>query len=606
MQTFLSRLDDRLSSVLARNAADPVNIVIIGGGAGGVEIAFCLHERIQHLSGGRPLQITLVSSGHQLPDGVRQRTSKLVHRALERKGVQLRLGRRVVGVSAGTVRLDNNDTLPVDVTILATSAVGPSLLSQFDLPTDDKGFLLTRSTLQTIADAPIFAVGDSGTLESRPTPKAGVFAVRQGPVLWENIARSLSNRDLQEYVPQRDFLKLLNTGDRRAVAEYHGFSFHAGWCWRLKDNIDGSFMDKYQDYKPMPMREAPLASSVATKPRCTGCGGKVGADVLREALSRLDVPTHPDVLFGLDHPDDAAVLKPRPQNALTVTTDFFAAPFDDPFLVGRLAALNATSDAFALGAKPIAALAHAVLPVGPKRTQQQLLYELLAGALHELRKMSATLIGGHTIEGPQLTIGFTVLADQSQPPRRKNQLQVGDHLILTKPLGTGVLLAAHMQAACRTEWWQSLLTTMLVSNQSIAAVIDEFDIQAVTDVTGFGLAGHLMEMLRASGVSATLDLEQLPLLPGVAELIAAGVESTLAPSNRDFAEIAYADVKQSQLPQSAALFDPQTNGGMLLGVAPQQREAVLRTLGELPDVSAILIGEVIDANGRQPTLACQR
>ena len=377
----------------------------------------------------------------------------------------------------------------------------------------------------------MFVVGDSGTSLDHPAPKAGVYAVRQGPILWENLQRTLSGRPLVEYVPQRGFLSLLATGDRRAVLSYKGFSAHAGWCWKLKDYIDSRFMAMYQDYRPMTPTSAPSATAPM---RCAGCGGKLGGSILSKVLERLKIPPSEHVLLGLQQPDDAAIVQPPGGRPLAATIDFFAAFLDDPYLVGRVAALNAMSDLFAIRATPLAAMAMATLPLGPPRAQEQLLYELLAGGLHELRQAGATLVGGHTIEGPGVTIGFSLLGDAgAERPQLKSGLRTGDLLVLTKPLGSGILLAAHMQARCRAAWMDALIPVLLASNQPAAEVASRFDIAGTTDVTGFGLAGHLLEMLRASQAAAELRLDALPLLPGVAELVAEGIESTLAPANRD-------------------------------------------------------------------------
>jgi selenide,water dikinase len=334
--------------------------------------------------------------------------------------------------------------------------------------------------------------------------------------------------------------------------------------------------------------------------RCAGCGGKVAGSVLSRVLERLDIPPSEHVLLGLDRPDDAAIIRSPGGRPLTLTVDFFAAPLDDPYLVGRIAALNAASDLFAMGAKPQAALAMVTMPVGKPSQQEELLYQLLAGSLAEFRKMGATLVGGHTIEGPQLAIGFTMIGDQGErPPRTKDRLRAGDVLLLTKPLGTGVLLAAHMKAWCQAAWTEPMLDSMLASNQPAAELLDEFDIDAVTDVTGFGLAGHLLEMLQASRLSAELQLDQIPLLPGANTLLEAGWESTLAPANRmaedhiDGPE-AFCKLAGNYL----ALFDPQTSGGLLIAVSADRAEAFRQRLNEL-GVTAAQIGTIIDDDRAQ-------
>lgn len=593
MQTFRDRLEDRVRETAIRRAGGPLRVVVVGGGAGGVEIAMCLPSRLGRLLDSQPYELTLVNADSELVVGSLLKTGRLARQVLESRGARLELGRRVTGLADGAVALDDGRMLPADIVLWATSATAPPLLGKLGLPQDDAGFLLTRPTLQTVADRPIFAVGDSGTIEGRPIPKAGVYAVRQGPVLWNNIQRILRGEPLEEFRPQTSFLKLLNTGDGRAIAEYKRLAWRSRAAWTLKDFIDSRFMDKYQDYRPTPMPASPEPAQMVM--RCAGCGGKVGGPVLSRVLRRLDVTPSEHVLVGLEQPDDAAVIRPPDGRPVTVTVDFFTAPLDDPYSVGRIAALNALSDVYALGARPLATLALATIPPGSERQQEQLLYEVLAGSQIEFQQIDTPLVGGHTIEGPQLTIGFTVLADQgTAPPRTKGRLKAGDLLLLTKPLGTGVLLAAHMQARCRAEWMEPLLANLLLSNGRVAPLLDEFDIAAVTDVTGFGLAGHLLEMLQASGLAAELTLDAIPLLPGTEELIDAGIQSTLAPANRSAEAEVDAPLSVAQSPRFAALFDPQTNGGLLLGVAEQNLSAALTRLAELGGQPSAVIGRVVE------------
>jgi len=586
MQTFLARLDERLRAV-GPGQGQPLRVAVVGAGVAGVEIAFALPGHIEKCLDNVSIELTLIDRHQQVAGGVAARAQRLVRRELERRGVRFELGVEVERFADDSIRLNNGRSLSVDVALLATSAEAPPGLSRLGLPTDDEGFLLIRPTLQTTADAPIFVVGDSGTDPEHPHPKAGVYAVRQGPVLWKNIAHALRGEPLERYEPQSGFLKLLSTGDRRAILSYKGFAAHGGWCWRLKDWIDRRFMTKYQDYEPMEMSADPPTEQPAQM-RCAGCGGKLGPSALSHVLERLEIPPADDVLVGLDAPDDAAVVRFPAGHPVAATADFFTAFVDDPYLVGRVAALNAASDLFAVGARPVAALALVGLPEGAENQQQRLLYDLLSGGLRELRSMGAALVGGHTIESEQLTIGFSMLADAGEnPPRLKCGLRPGDVLLLTKPLGTGVLLAAHMQARCRADWYEQLVATLIASNQPPEGLFEQYDIQGVTDVTGFGLAGHLLEMLTASDVAAEIHLNQLPVLPGALGLIADGIESTLAPANRR----AESDIEIAEAlrDESACklLFDPQTSGGLLLGVREEHVGAV--------------IGRYVDRRGTAPT-----
>jgi len=162
-------------------------------------------------------------------------------------------------------------------------------------------------------------------MANSPTDKAGVFAVRQGPVLWENLKHSVKQAALKEYVPQNGYLKLINTADGKSIAEYRGRTFYGSWCWYLKDRIDQKFMTMYTTYDP-PMMKMPDPEDTETAMRCLGCGGKIGSQILSSVLKELDVPDHPSVVIGLANPDDAAVVR-TVNDQVTVTTDFFASPF---------------------------------------------------------------------------------------------------------------------------------------------------------------------------------------------------------------------------------------------------------------------------------------
>jgi selenide,water dikinase len=599
MQTFFERLDARLAAL--RGTTDrAARLAIVGGGVAGVEIAFCLATRLSKVLHDDSWSIVLVTSDDEVASGTLPKTRAALRRALSERGIEVRTGCRVVRATEGQLVFDNDEVLSIDMALWATSARAAPLLETFALPKDDRGFLLTEPTLQTTLGAPIFAVGDCGTIEGHVLPKAGVYAVREGPVLWENIQRMLVGEPLERYRPQTSFLKLINTGNGRAVAEYKGLTFHNRLCWKLKDRIDGRFMDMYQDYAPMPV--APDVEAAST-PRCAGCGGKVGGSVLSRVLARLEIPQHSQVELGLAEADDAAIVRANEGRPLVVTTDFFAAPLDDPYVVGRVAALNAASDLFAMGARPVAALAHIGIPVGKPRRQEELLYELLAGGLREFETMGATLAGGHTIESPQITIGFTMLGNAGDgPSTTKARLKPGDVLILTKPLGTGVLLAAQMQARCRGEWMRTLVESMLQSNEQAASIAAECGVAAMTDVTGFGLAGHLLEMLEASEAACELCCDRIPLLPGVSELLHEGVESTLAPANRAAEEAISVPPHVQTSPAYQALFDPQTSGGLLMASAEANARKLAGRLTTANAACAVVIGRVTRPPAGRPQI----
>jgi selenide, water dikinase len=246
MQTFLACLDERLRDAMDRRHGLPIRVATVGGGAGGVELALCLPFHVRLLFGeDAHLEQTLISGDQRLVPNSLNGTARRIQRVLRRRSVRV-IGGRVVRVDGSRLTLDAGMTVEADLILWATGAAAPPLLSTFGLPTDARGFLLTAETLQSTGGAPIFAVGDTGTIAGSSTAKAGVYAVRQGPVLWDNVRRMLAKKPLRRYVPQRGFLTLINTGDGRAIGEWNGISFEGAWCWWLKDYIDSRFMDTFQ------------------------------------------------------------------------------------------------------------------------------------------------------------------------------------------------------------------------------------------------------------------------------------------------------------------------------------------------------------------------
>ena len=407
------------------------------------------------------------------------------------------------------------------------------------------------------------------------------------------------------------FLRLLNLGDGTALGQYKGQTFQGRWVWRLKNRIDTRFMDRFQDYQPHMATAHDSASRSMSAPktmRCAGCGGKLPNRTLQSMLQQIKsagaIDGNERVVLGLAAPDDAAIVQANDQGKVAITTDHFAVPIDDAYKMAQAAVAHSASDAFAIGAKPFAALAHIEIPYGGETWQEQHLVEVMLGATEKLSQLGITLIGGQSIEGPRLSLGFTVLADPDvSHSYDKSKARAGDALVLSKSIGTGVLLAGHMRAKCRAEWLSPLLTSMVRDNQTVAETVTDFDVSAMTDVTGFGLAGHLWEILTASSKSATLNLDAIPLLPGAEQLLQDGIESSIAPSNRHLQGSVSASSSTMRRPTYQALFDPQTSGGLLIAIAEHQAEAfTTKARAASPDIPIQIIGQITDCNQKRPKI----
>ncbi|WP_114966509.1 selenide, water dikinase SelD [Alkalilacustris brevis] len=581
-------------------AADDPHLVVIGAGLGGVELALAAAHRLRG-TGKAPRVTVLDQADTILPDLGNGARRRLLAR-MEAQGIALMTGQRVARIEPGGIVLADGRRLRSDFTLAAAGARPQDWLAQTGLTLQD-GFVRVTPTLQG-SDPAIFAAGDCAHLAHAPRPKAGVFAVRQAPVLFANLRAAASGQGgVRSYAPQHDYLKLVSLGDKAALADKHGVAASGRWLWRLKDRIDRKFMTKFEIYPAMLAPALPrehaegVPEALGHKPLCGGCGAKVGSDVLTNALRRLPSPKGPDLLSGPG--DDAAVLQ-MGDTRQVITTDHLRAFVSDPHLMARLAAIHALGDIWAMGAAPQAALVQITLPRLSEPMQARFLGEIMEGAATVLADAGAELAGGHTSMGDELTIGFTITG-LAAAPIGKQTARPGDVLILTKPLGTGILLAAEMAlarisghggAAMLGEAWRDCIASMARPLGPAADMLGA-KAHAMTDVTGFGLAGHLWEMLGAGRLSARLDLDAVALLPGAADLAAQGVGSTLMPANR--AALA-GRIEGRQGPVADLLFDPQTCGGLLAALpeaTAQAALAALRAAGE----PATIVGTVGQAEG---------
>jgi selenide, water dikinase len=563
-------------------------VVILGAGLGGVELALASAHRL-----GKAAEVTLLDRGEAFLPALAGAARRVLERRLTEAGVGLRLGVRVVSVGPGSVVLEGGEEVGSDFTLTATGARPHGWLAKTGLR-QEAGFLVTDAGLRT-SDPLIFASGDCAGIAGDPRPKAGVFAVRAAKVVHENLRAALMGKPLAAFKPQGDYLKLISLGEQAAVAEKWGLVGSGPRFWRLKDRIDRKFMEKFGDYPAMTARAVPgaategLAGHLAGRPLCGGCGAKLGPGVLSQALGAVPVPVRAEVLSGPG--DDAAVLVSG-EGVQVLTTDHLRAFCNDPRLMARLAALHALGDVWAMGAAPQVALAQVTLPpLGPE-LQARMLSEVMEEAGSVFRAAGADVVGGHSTEGAELTIGFTVtgLADR---PIGKGGALPGDALVLTKPVGSGTILAAEMgltrvPGRMLGEVWAACIAQMSLAQGSASAILAPVA-RAMTDVTGFGLAGHLLEMLEASGVAARVRLGDVPFMPGAVELAAAGGGSSLQPAN--LAAVSW----RMDAPQDVRvglLTDPQTCGGLLASVPAERTEALVAALRAAGHQAAV-IGEVV-------------
>jgi selenide,water dikinase len=306
----------------------------------------------------------------------------------------------------------------------------------------------------------------------------------------------------------------------------------------------------------------------------------------------LVFPTDENVLVGLEKADDAGVYKISDDVALIQTVDFFTPIVDDPYWFGQIAAANALSDVYAMGGVPRTAMNLVAFPV--KEMDLSVLREVIQGGIDKLAEAEVVLIGGHSVEDRELKYGLSVTGTiHPSKVLTKKSLRAGDRLVLTKPLGTGIVNTAIKAKMASPELQDRVTRLMAALNRDAAAIMSKFDVGACTDITGFGLIGHLAEMVSGSSMSATIVSERLPVLPEALEFAAMGLIPGGAYRNREFREAMTRFSETVSQPLQSVLVDPQTSGGLLISVGPNDAAGLVAALKDGGVEEAAEIGEVI-------------
>jgi selenide, water dikinase len=323
-----------------------------------------------------------------------------------------------------------------------------------------------------------------------------------------------------------------------------------------------------------------------------GCASKLPPGSLRAVLSKLPVQEDPNLLVGFETSDDAGVYQIAQNLALVQTVDFFTPLVDDPFTFGQIAATNALSDVYAMGGRPVSALS---LVCFPATGDLAILEQIMRGGLAKMSEAGCTVVGGHSVRDEEMKFGYAVTGLIDPAEVKTNARAVaGDVLILTKPIGTGVITTALKLGKAEQAWVDAAVKSMTTLNRTAAEIVGTFaSVHAMTDVTGFGLMGHGREMAVGSGVTLEIETARVPVIEGALDAVRAGAIPGGLLSNREFAECIVADADDSNIPAELRMlmYDPQTSGGLLISAAAEQATELMSALREA-GVGAVRIGRV--------------
>lgn len=558
MGLFAQRWKDYLTMVQEQGTSP--KIIVLGGGVGGIELAMAMKYRLQNI-GATKSMVTIVEQEADILGEVNPSTRNKLRKHLNRFGIETICNTSASSVHAERVELSTGKSLPANFVVGTAGANSIGWVQDIGIPCI-KGFITVDKYLKSPTHPTVFAVGDCAGFRDYSLPKAGVYAVRQAPILYHNLKASLAGKKLEPYRPQKDFLKLISTGNKNAVGLKLGFSFEGSLIWTIKDFIDKKFMNKFVLEIPTPVIDIPHESALGSneilqdsKTLCGGCGAKVSHASLQSVLQ--------DYTSSNSELNPDAVEIKLGSNSLVVSTDHLRSFLEDYSLFARITALHSMSDVWAKGASPLYALASITIPIMSETLQRETLRELMESSSKTFEENGAQIIGGHTTQGAELTIGFTVMGNSSRMYTSHVGAQPGHLLILTKPLGTGVILAGLMQGKVSGETLYNALEIMTISSALASKTLAPL-VSTMTDVTGFGLAGHLQNILVSSKVGASLSIASIPTIKGAIELANNGVRSTLWKSNSNIP----LDInKETTKGEFDLVFDPQTSGGLLATIS---------------------------------------
>ncbi len=623
----LVKLDNEISS-------SKDTIIIIGAGAAGIELAFAFRARFNKKN--LTPKIIIIGKPKRFFLDISVKTHSKILQNCTNAGIDVYHGDPVIKLNKNSVILKSGVELSSNFTFLVTGAKPSEWLKSSSLNLTNDGFIEVNSTYQTSSDDRIFAAGDIAKIIGHPRPRSGVFAVRAGPVLAKNLRLKLHNSALQISHPQLRYLSLITLHENTVLAIWNKYHLTAKWLSPVKQWIDKKFISNFNtlptmqesSHKPIALAKAELQEEedpLLEKIYCTGCGAKAGSHILDivlpnacEIAEKLGANKHylPNLHTFTDAgefplnsifnntPDTGHDTGHDTGQVLTQTIDSISQMVSDPFLFGKIAALHALSDLFVSNATPLTALSLINIQRAKRNLQQSDLTQMLAGAMIEMSKAKTGIIGGHTSQSHESSLGFAItgLKNQAHFSNIKAQIEKSESkdwsLILTKPIGVGLILAAEMRNEAPIESYEDCINSMLISNQQAAHYLWQNGAVAMTDVTGFGLAKHMMNITQEMQIHINLDmaikisLHKIPILSGVKEILRkTSIRASLHQANKRAVQIS-GDVDTANAQLIDILFDPQTSGGIVAAVPTSIASQLTHQLQQTSAPVASIIGTI--------------
>ncbi len=554
-------------------------VVIIGGGVASYELAFSLKRRYES-----PLEITILGKKILNEKNLNAKTKNNLKKIAKNLSI-IEYAGEVVSISEKYLTLNNGDKIDYDLSLVSTGASTETWLLESNLIKDEKGFIRVNNNLLSINEKNIFVTGDACSLENKPKPKSGVMAVRHGEVLKENIFLKLTGKNLIKFKPQKNWLYLIGTYKNYALLNYFFLSFHSQWCWKFKVWIDRNFINKFKFTNNLQMtkKNFELKNFENTKMYCQGCGSKVSKNTLINYIKKTSDN------FYLK---DSSIVNNKSLQILQTIDHIKLFSSLNPFDFGRISYLHSQNDILAAGGEVKSLSVSLSVPFSENFVEKFYLEYFMEGIKFEADKNNCVISSGHSYQSQEPGITLTLNGEIASNVS-KDSAKNGDLIYLSKPLGTGYLIAAYFNNSAMLSGsdFEEILNNLKKENFfTVNAAIDSGS-QTMTDISGFGLSSHLIDICLSSNLSSELTLSHEILINSNIDLLKM-FQSTGFKNNHEYSR-EYIKISESH-PLKNILFDPQTNGPMLITINKENKKKFENYFFNKPDIKPILIGRFID------------
>ena len=554
-------------------------VSIVGGGVAAFELSFALYKRYNG-----NISLNIISSPLLAEKNLNISTINRLKKIAKNLGINL-ISNQVITISNSEIALDNEDKILSDCVLLSTGASLPDWLEKSDLEKTEN-FIAINHQLQSLKHKNIFVTGDAATIKNYKRSKSGVMAVRQGEVLKENLFLFLLKKPLKKFKPQNNWLYLIGTHKNSAVLNYFNFSFSGNWCWQLKKIIDLNFMRKFSFSEQNGMNKKIYNlnnfNDYTPKMYCQGCGSKVSKNTLINFLSNQN---------NNKELSDSTEIKFE-QSAVLQTIDHIKLfKSINPYDFGIISYLHSQNDILSAGGSVHSLSVSIGVPFSENLVESFYLEYFMRGIQIEASKDDAYLAAGHSYQTEEPAVTITMNGSIKQKSK-KYLANEGNLIYLSKPLGTGYLLAAYFQNSqlLSISDFEKLLKYLKTSNDSAAKSGFSYGSQLMTDISGFGLASHLGDICQSSNLSAKIDLNKDILINDKLEILN-NFESS-GYKNNHLSSFDSIDINENH-PLIKIIFDPQTNGPLLMAIDKNKKNEFEKEFINNCHSQPLLIGEFI-------------